>query len=397
MVKAKDMFDCCNGNSDLTEEFIYRHVHLQSDVSYEVLSGMTEEGECIGYLPFCKDSKSRDIKVFQGRKGILVARNGKAGTMRYLPEGKYMINDHAYILSLKDSIKHMYPILEREEEAFLKYFIYAYSAQMKRFATKNDNATWNKTAFFREQEISEADFIEENLMKFKQTNDSLEEIGHRIDGVTEQIAALNRKLISLDSVPCGASVSLNHIFEYCSRNDALSEEGIYLRQPNGNDLTVLSGSSDNLIYGKINKDDKKIHYIENTQCLHLISRGNAGKLTYFPKGDYATNTNAFLLFLKPDYKTGHRIDTDEKEEIILKFYASYLQPGFFELSSKSGLGVFPLTDAMASFYVPAFDFCDEVESVVKTIEEFEAIKRSVYVLKGQYDSLRGKQLLPFGT
>ena len=86
--KLLEIFECLSGNSDLTEEFIYKHVGLRENEMYTVLSSSTDETESMGLIPLCKNSKSQDIKVFKDRKGILVARNGKAGTMRYLPEGK---------------------------------------------------------------------------------------------------------------------------------------------------------------------------------------------------------------------------------------------------------------------------------------------------------------------
>lgn len=188
-------------------------------------------------------------------------------------------------------------------------------------------------------------------------------------------------------------IILGEVFDYCSRNDALSEEGIYYRQPDGNDLTVLSGSTSNLIYGKINKKSERIHFVENMQCLHLVSRGNAGKLTYLPKGDYATNTNAFLLYLKKEFKKEHNIISEHQEEMVLKYYLYYLQPTFFEISSKSDLGVFPLTNAISTLYVPVIKYSDEIESIVNTIEQFERLKESVSTLKERYDSLKEKQLL----
>lgn len=176
----------------------------------------------------------------------------------------------------------------------------------------------------------------------------------------------------------------------------MSLKGIYYRQPNGDDLTVLSGSNSNLVYGKISKKSEKIHYVEDTQCLHLISRGNAGKLTYLSKGDYATNTNAFLLYLKSEFKENYKIDSEYKEEIILRYYLSYLQPIFFEISSKSDLGVFPLTNAISTLYVPIIKYSDEVERVVNTIGYFEDLKEKVFNLKQRYDVLKEKQLLSIG-
>lgn len=396
MIRIKDVFECLSGNSDLTEEFIYKHVNLRENDMYTVLSGSTDEHESLGLIPLCKNAKSKNIRVFKDKKGILVARKGKAGTIRYLSEGKYTINDNAYILYLKESFKTKYEILKTEEETFLKYFIWAYSSQVKNYATNNDNATWNKTSFFDDFKINANDVSEETLSRFKQTNEEVEEIARGINEINDQIVSLSAKVISIDPPTQGEPVTLGEIFEYCSRNDALSEEGIYYRQPNGNDLTVLSGSTSNLLYGKISKDSEKIHYVEKTQCLHLISRGNAGKLTYLPKGDYATNTNAFLLYLKSEFKEIHRIDSEYKEEMILRYYLSYLQPIFFEISSKSDLGVFPLTNAISNLYVPIIEYSDDVERVVNTIGCFEHLKANVLNLKQRYDNLKKKQLLSTG-
>ena len=366
---------------------------MRENEMYTVLSSSTDEAKSMGFIPLCKNSKGKDINIFKDKKGILVARNGKAGTMRYLPEGKYTINDHAYILYLKDSCKSKYKILETEEETFLKYFICAYSTQVKSFATNNDNATWSKTTFFNEFEINSADVTEETLLRFKSTNKKLEELANIINILNKKIVSLSQKFISIDPITKEDPIILGKVFDYCSRNDALSEEGIYYRQPDGNDLTVLSGSTSNLIYGKISKKSKKIHYVENTQCLHLISRGNAGKLTYLSKGDYATNTNAFLLYLKKEFKKEHNIISDHQEEIILKYYLYYLQPTFFEISSKSDLGVFPLTNAISTLYVPIIKYSNEVESAVNTIEQFEQLKETISALKERYDLLKEKQLM----
>lgn len=393
MIKIKEIFECLSGNNDLTEEFIYKHVGLRENEMYTVLSSSTDETESMGLIPLCKNSKSQDIKVFKDKKGILVARNGKAGTMRYLPEGKYTINDHAYILYLKDSCKAKYKILENEEETFLKYFICAYSTQVKSYATNNDNATWNKTTFFKDFEIDSADVTEETLLRFKSTNKELEQLENIINLLNKEIILLSEKFVSIDPTTQDDPVILGKVFAYCSRNDALSEEGIYYRQPDGNDLTVLSGSTSNLVYGKINKKSEKIHYVENTQCLHLVSRGNAGKLTYLPKGDYATNTNAFLLYLKKEFKKEHNIVLEHQEEMVLKYYLYYLQPTFFEISSKSDLGVFPLTNAISTLYIPVIKYSDEIESIVNTIEQFEELKNNVSTLKERYEAVKEKQLL----
>lgn len=78
--------------------------------------------------------------------------------------------------------------------------------------------------------------------------------------------------------------------------------------------------------------------------------------------------------------------------MVLKYYLYYLQPTFFEISSKSDLGVFPLTNAISTLYVPVIKYSDEVENIVNTIEQFEELKENVSTLKERYDAIKGKQL-----
>lgn len=70
-----------------------------------------------------------------------------------------------------------------------------------------------------------------------------------------------------------------------------------------------------------------------------------------------------------------------------------MQPTFFEISSKSDLGVFPLTNAISTLYVPIIKYSNEVESAVNTIEQFEQLKETISALKERYDLLKEKQLM----
>ncbi|MBU5461825.1 hypothetical protein [Lachnoclostridium sp. MSJ-17] len=95
----KKVIDCMSGNSGLTEEFIYSKSNIQGK-KYTVLSSSTDNTTSMGEIPFCSIN-GKPIKVFENKEGLLVARNGKAGAITYLPPGGYTINDHAYIVSLK--------------------------------------------------------------------------------------------------------------------------------------------------------------------------------------------------------------------------------------------------------------------------------------------------------
>ena len=130
--------DCANGNSGLTEAAIYKQT--QNDgYRYAVLSSSTEARTQMGQIPFCSIN-GKKIKVFENKEGILVIRNGKAGTTFYLERGRYVINDHAYILSLKNGIKF---------KVLLKWMMVHLKQDFLQYSSTSDNGTWNKTKFFK--------------------------------------------------------------------------------------------------------------------------------------------------------------------------------------------------------------------------------------------------------
>lgn len=392
MININKVFDCMSGNNDITEEFIYAHSNLKADIQYEVLSSSTNSLYNMGYLPLCTNKKGKLINVFENKQGILVARNGKAGTMRYLPKGHYTINDHAYILFLKDSFKKKYNLNESTEKLFLNYFIAVYCDEVRNYSTNNDNATWHKNNFFKSFEIE--DFSIEKLNVFSKSLDVINNVSNILNNLYNRIKILENKVISVISEEQFNYKPISDIFEYCSRNDSLSEEGIYNRKPLGNNpLIVLSGSSKDIYYGKIDRDVRNIHYVENKQCIHLVSRGEAGKLTYISKGNYATNTNAFLLYFKDSYLNKWNINTEQKEEVLLKYYIIYLQPLFKELSSLSDVSIFPLTKVMKSLKIPEFQYSDNMATEIEKYDLYVNLKEKIYNDYELFNTLMNKHLI----
>ncbi len=112
---------------------------LQSNSErFVVLSSATEDNTMMGEIPKCIIN-NRQLKVFEGQEGLLVTRNGKAGQTKYLPSGKYTINDHAYILFVKDTSPY---------EINLKWLSLQYKQDFLSYASNSDNGTWNMTGFF---------------------------------------------------------------------------------------------------------------------------------------------------------------------------------------------------------------------------------------------------------
>lgn len=127
-----------SGNSGLTEEFIY-HMQQNKNERYSVLSSATEERTMMGSIPLCS-LNNKELKVFQNQEGLLVTRNGKAGQTRFLPPGKYTINDHAYILFQKESSPYLID---------LRWLALQYRSQFLQYSSSADNGTWNMTGFFK--------------------------------------------------------------------------------------------------------------------------------------------------------------------------------------------------------------------------------------------------------
>lgn len=129
--------DCISGNAGLTEEVIYQNLQNKAD-HYLVLSSATESGTMMGKIPMCVIN-NHPLKVFENREGLLVTRNGKAGHTKYLDKGKYTINDHAYILFVKDNSPY---------KIDLQWLEIQYKQDFLLYVSNSDNATWNKTGFF---------------------------------------------------------------------------------------------------------------------------------------------------------------------------------------------------------------------------------------------------------
>lgn len=82
---------------------------------------------------------STNRKVFKNKEGLLVTRNGKAGQTRFLEPGKYTINDHAYILFVKNTSPY---------EIDLNWLSIQYRKEFLSYSSSADNGTWNMTGFF---------------------------------------------------------------------------------------------------------------------------------------------------------------------------------------------------------------------------------------------------------
>ena len=178
-IKISTCIGYMSGNSGLTEEFIYQMLQSNSE-RFVVLSSATEDNTMMGEIPKCIIN-NRQLKVFEGQEGLLVTRNGKAGQTKYLPSGKYTINDHAYILFVKDTSPY---------EINLKWLSLQYKQDFLSYASNSDNGTWNMTGFFAYTKL-DIPSIDEQLSIVKKYDTLLQRIN-----TIEEIERKYCKLIS---------------------------------------------------------------------------------------------------------------------------------------------------------------------------------------------------------
>ncbi|MDE5994402.1 MAG: restriction endonuclease subunit S [Oscillospiraceae bacterium] len=184
--KNTDISTCIgymSGNTGLTEECIYQTLQNNAD-HYQVLSSATEDNTMMGEIPMCI-LNGHKLKVFEGKEGLLITRNGKAGYTKYLEKGKYTINDHAYILFVKKSSPF---------KVDLQWLSIQYKQDFLEYASNADNGTWNMTGFFTYTKIDIPAYNEQlSLVKKYQT------LQTRIKAI-EKIEKKYRELISKEII-----------------------------------------------------------------------------------------------------------------------------------------------------------------------------------------------------
>ena len=136
-VKFSDCFEYLSGNQGLSVRAIHNSKGDNDDCI--VLSSSLLDDTSLGYvsqnmiLP-----NGKKLKIFKDREGIVISRNGHAGTMSYLKPGIYTLTDHAYILYKKSDCKY---------DIDLNWFISEYQNEIKEKyqTTKEGNQTWSIT------------------------------------------------------------------------------------------------------------------------------------------------------------------------------------------------------------------------------------------------------------
>jgi len=149
-------------NQGITEEFIY----LNEDPSKEQIPIYTSSYEILGYLPegILKDGEPLEINHGDS---IIVFRKGKAGSMFYVNDKKYIACENAIPFQIGDEYKESKA--NKEKVVLLKWFYYTYRKIFLNMVTsKADNATFNLDFLTRLKiDIPKKDIQDKIIIKYE--------------------------------------------------------------------------------------------------------------------------------------------------------------------------------------------------------------------------------------
>lgn len=178
--EVEKIFDIKGGNSCLTEEFIYNNQPISENEAVVVFSSSTDVATNMGVVSKNAQTKGGRIKCFKG-PAVIIARNGQAGKVMFIPRGIFTINDHAYVLTVKPAYT---------KAIDLEWFaIMAEKYTKKCVTSKDSNGTFSKEMFLKEQ-VDIIDCVEQKKIvrqkrKISILNSKLKKFTKMLDGKEE--------------------------------------------------------------------------------------------------------------------------------------------------------------------------------------------------------------------
>ena len=183
-IPLSECFTYLSGNQGLSVRAIHNNKGENDDCI--VLSSSLLNETALGYVS--QDMvlpNGKKLKLFKDKEGIVISRNGYAGTMSYLKPGIYTLTDHAYILYLKPDCKY---------KIDLNWFISTYQNELrdKYQTTKSGNQTWSITECFKNFKF---DIPSEHSQKL--ISDKFSKVNNLKNSLIEQLKNLGEKHIKI--------------------------------------------------------------------------------------------------------------------------------------------------------------------------------------------------------
>lgn len=330
-VSISKCFNYLSGNTGLTVRTIHNCKSKKSDCL--VLSSSLLNDTSLGYI----DSNTilpngKSLKLFRNKEGIVISRNGYAGTMSYLKPDLYTLTDHAYILYKHENCKY---------DIDLNWFILSYQKYIREkfLTTKQGNQTFVITKFFKEFtfDIPKIEFQKEIAETYKileKQKLALQDQRNKIkEFVLEKIEGYQM-----------TTKFLFDIFNPHQGNAIYTKKNINKNGWNG-DIPVISSNTDN--NGILEYIDKK--YVKEKDyitkhCLTWSVDGYAGKLF---ERNFEKNSKGFV----PNNHCGVLLPKVETQNLYFPYLILTMQHEFFIKAKNSGnkkLGNNQMTDIKIS-------------------------------------------------
>lgn len=340
--KIKEFFNIYGGNSGLTEEFIYLNQPKDKNNDVKIYSSSTQENTSLKSIDknaqLVKNNSC--IKTFSG-KGIIIARNGKAGSMLYINSTIFTLNDHAYVLKIKQKY---------EKDINIKYVLIKCKEQIEKCITsdKGGNRTFNKT-LFEESYISIPDLNEQNIVV-----NEYEKYAKLYDILQAKINYINNIMNKIPNYKHGDTYSISQVFDMISEDRKLIEEYIYLNQ---GQYPVYSAQVEGA-YGYIDT------YSYDREILFVVQYGSSGK-TYLRDGKLNVGRNVCGLIPNKDFEG----------KINLRFAKYALENVFIEVSKGTDLkSLSQTTINNTKVFIPDYD---TQVLIANEYEKLELIKNNL--------------------
>lgn len=349
--KIKEFFLVGSGNGGLTEEFIYKNQPQSEDNSVKVFSSSTIEQTSFKNIDknaIFPDGKK--LKIYKS-EGVIIARNGKAGKMTYVNGGSYCLNDHAYILQVKEKYK---------KNINIRFVMHYLKSIITKFVTsdKKGNQTFNKTLFM-ECIVELPDIKQQNL--YAEEFNNLENISVKIDACLEE---MNQVLNRIPKATHGKYEQINTVFKLISEDRRLTEEYIYSHQGK---YPVYSAQIEGE-YGRINT------FSFEGDVLTVVQYGDSGNVV-LRQGKLNIGRNCCGLIPKPEY-----VDK------VNMLYFKYALQNVFILNSKgeSLKSLSQTTIKNTLFFMPKIEIQNAIAEELLRIEN---LKSNLQLVKKRLDFL----------
>jgi len=372
----KMFVDIKGGNSCIIKNFIYYNMPKNKDDSIPVYSSSVTKDTFLGYIDKnAVDENNRAIKIFNG-ECILVARNGQAGKMRYIKNGTFTINDHAYVI---------YPKKKYKERINLKWFSYKFQKLFyDLIIAKDGNGTFNKT--YAEKHEIEIPNIEVQLQELKYY-DLLTKYKAKIEEIDLKIDNLLDKIIYYENTN---EYLMRDVF-YIDTGQRITNERLYKnlyensKNPHKLIPIISSGTENEGIFGYASeewlkntfvrkrrvknewdawKNEVGENFIIDEPCITWNTDGNAGTIFYRDYKFFPTD-HCGVLIPKEEYKG----------KINLKFFA-YLQKYTFKQNTERG-NLHKKEMASQVFELPDIKIQDEIYKEIDKLYKYKEVLSSI--------------------